>query len=299
MEPKQNYLMVGMVVVLIVVGLLGFTVWLAGLNKNADYNPYQTFVRESVNGLAVGSAVKYRGVDVGKVDAIEISRKDPARIHIIMMIDENTPITEGTVAVLQMQGITGVSYVELRGAVAGAPLIVAKGKNKMPVIPSARSEFRQIVDTVPDMLQKFTELAEKMGQFANDENQQRLTSILTNLDTFSQQVGGPNAEGRTLVQEMQGTLHEIRDTASTINGTVAGSRSDMQRILKSTVVALDKITKLTEATTDLSQEGYKDLRELQVEIKKTARELQSLSRELKENPSKVIIPVQAGGVKVD
>lgn len=299
MEPKQNYLMVGMVVVMIVAGLLGFTVWLAGLSQDTDYNPYQTFVRESVNGLAVGSAVKYRGVDVGKVSDIRISRKDPARIQILMQIEENTPITVGTVAVLQMQGITGVSYVDLRGAVAGAEPIRAKGENKMPIIPSAPSEFRQIVDTVPDMLQKFTELAEKLGMFASDENQKRLASILTNLDTFSQQVGGPNDDGKTMVQEMQSTLTEIRHTAETINGTVSGSRADTQRILKSTVVALDKITKLTEATTDLSQEGYKDLRDLQVEIKKTARELQALSRELKENPSKVIIPAQAGGVKVD
>lgn len=299
MEPKQNYLMVGMVVVLIVAGLLGFTVWLAGLGKDTDYNPYQTFVRESVNGLAVGSAVKYRGVDVGKVTDIRISRKDPARIQILMTVEENTPITVGTVAVLQMQGITGVSYVDLRGAVAGAEPIRAKDGGKIPIIPSAPSEFRQIVDTVPDMLQKFTELAQKLGMFASDENQKRLTSILTNLDTFSQQVGGTNADGQTMVQEMQRTLTEIRHTAEAINGTVNGSRADTQRILKSTVVALDKITKLTESTTTLSQEGYKDLRELQVEIKKTARELQALSRDLKENPSKVIIPVQAGGVKAD
>ena len=299
MEPKQNYLAVGAFVVAVAVFLLAFTVWLADLNKQGDTHPYQTFVKESVNGLAIGSLVKYRGVEVGNVTDIEISRKDPANIHIMMKIKDGTPITIGTVAVLQMQGITGVSYIELRGAVANGDLLQAKDDNEIPVIPSAPSEFRQIVDTVPDMLQKFTELANKMGQFANTENQQRVTSILTNLDNFSQQVGSQNENGKTLAQDMQQTVAEIKQTAATINQTVTGSRSDLQRILKNSSIALDKVTALTDSTKDISQQGYKDLREVQIEIKKTARELQDLSRELKENPSKVIIPPQSGGVHVN
>ncbi len=299
MEPKQNYVLVGSFVVALVAALLVFVIWLSDINKDTNTNPYQTFVRESVNGLAIGSPVKYRGVEVGKVVIIEISRKDPAKIHIVMQVDEDAPITVGTVAVLQMQGITGTSYIELRGAVAGGKPIQLKGKNKIPIIPSAPSEFRQIVDTVPDMLQKFTELANKMGQFANDENQKRVTSILTNMDSFSQQVGAANENGETMAQQMQKAVADIQKTASTINATVEGSRGDTQRILKQSVITLEKISRLTDSTSQLSQQGYRDLHELQIELKKTARELQALSREIKENPSKVIIPSQDGGVKVN
>ncbi|HEY1095906.1 MAG TPA: MlaD family protein [Alphaproteobacteria bacterium] len=298
MEPKQNYLIVGIFVVMLAIGLTGFVVWLSDANQNNAYKTYQTFVRESVNGLTVGSAVKYRGVIVGKVSKIAISKVDPAKIHIIMQVEEGTPITVGTVAVLQMQGITGISYIELRGAVAGAAAIPLKGKNKIPVIPSARSEFRQIVDTVPDMLQKFTELADKMGGFAKDENQQRFASILQNMDAFSAQVGDADENGKTLAQNMQEAVAAIKQAAAALNGTVEGSREDTRRILKNSVIALEKITKLTETTTQLSQDGYSDLHELQVELKKTARDLQGLSRNLKENPSQVIIPPQSGGVKV-
>jgi phospholipid/cholesterol/gamma-HCH transport system substrate-binding protein len=298
MEPKQNYLIVGIFVVMLAVGLMGFTVWLSDDDKNNSYTSYQTFIRESVNGLTVGSTVKYRGVIVGKVTKIAISKADPAKIHIVMQVQEGTPITVGTVAVLQMQGITGISYIELRGAAVGAEPIPLKGKNKIPVIPSAPSEFRQIVDTVPDMLQKFSELADKLGGFAADENQQRFASILQNMDTFSAQVGGADQDGKTLAQNMQEAVAEIKKVAAALNSTVGGSREDTRRILKNSVIALEKITKLTETTTQLSQDGYSDLQELQVELKKTARDLQSLSRNLKENPSQIIIPPQSGGVKV-
>jgi ABC-type transporter Mla subunit MlaD len=180
----------------------------------------------------------------------------------------------------------------------GAGPIPLKGNNKIPVIPSAPSEFRQIVDTVPDMLQKFSELADKLGGFAADKNQQRFASILQNMDTFSAQVGGADQDGKTLAQNMQEAVAEIKKVAAALNSTVGGSREDTRRILKNSAIALEKITKLTETTTQLSQDGYSDLQELQVELKKTARDLQSLSRNLKENPSQIIIPPQAGGVKV-
>ena len=291
MEPKQNYFMVGVFVLGAMIGIVVFVIWLAGAKQRGDYDVYQTFTTESVNGLSVGAAVKYRGVDVGQVTIIEISKRNPSKIHILMKIEEDTPITKGTVAVIQLQGITGVSYIEIKGAVAGAQKIEPTGKNKYPIIPSARSEFRQIVDTVPAMLEKFTELANKLGGFASDENQQKFATILTNLEAFSTGVGGQNEEGKTLVTELQNAIKEMAETAAGIKEITNGSRKDMQRIL-------DNTAKLTEDAGDLTKKSYNDIHQLSLEIKKTARDLQGLSRDLKENPSKIVIPAQSGGVSV-
>lgn len=298
MEPKQNYTIVGLFVLLAIVGVFGFVLWLSDIGKQGNFDLYQTFVNESVNGLTEGSAVKYRGVDVGKVVKIDIPRKNPNKVRIVMQVVETTPITVGTIAVLQMQGITGIAYIELRGAVAGGePIPLMKG-NKIPIIPSARSEFRQIVDTVPDMLQKFTELANKLNGFASEENKQRFDKILVNLESFSSGVGGQNENGQNLTQELQKTLTEVRLAASGIKEIANASRADTERVLKNSVVTIDKLNKLTDSTTELSRQGYRDLQKLLLEVKKTARELQTLSRELKDNPSQIIIPQQPGGVTV-
>jgi phospholipid/cholesterol/gamma-HCH transport system substrate-binding protein len=289
MEPKQNYLQVGIFVVVVVVAIAGFVVWLAGLDHR-DYNTYHTYVTESVNGLGVGSAVKYRGVDVGKVTIIKISKSDTSRIHIIMQIDAETPITKGTVAILQLQGITGISYIELKNVgTDNTPLLPT---NDTPaVIPSAPSEFRQIVDTIPAMLQKFTEVANKLNGFASDENQQRFASILANLDKFSNGVGGTDENGKSLVDELHQAVSSINDIASS-------SREDTQRILKATASTLDKISRLTDNTGKLTQKSAADLQQVLLEIKKTARDLQNLSGDIKNNPSQIVIPSQPGGVHV-
>ncbi|MDB5478693.1 MAG: transport system substrate-binding protein [Alphaproteobacteria bacterium] len=297
MEPKQNYLRVGVFVVSLVVAILGFVIWMAGSSNDEDLKTYQTFVSESVNGLTVGSAVKYRGVDVGQVTVIEISHRSPSKIHIVMQVLDNTPITKGTVAILQMQGITGIAYIELRGTVAGGEPIQTIGKNRLPIIPSAPSEFRQIVDTIPDMLEKFTEVANKLGKFASKENSERFSNILLNLEKFSTAVGGEDGNGNSLIKELQKAVAEMGPAAAGIKDIANNSREDTQRILKNTALTMDKIGRLTDDTGQLTQKSYNDLHELQIEIKKTTREIQSLSRNIKENPSQIIIPTQQGGVK--
>jgi phospholipid/cholesterol/gamma-HCH transport system substrate-binding protein len=291
MEPKQNYLHVGIFVVTIIVAMICFVIWLAGFDQR-DYTTYHTYVSDSVNGLGRGSAVKYRGVDVGKVTIIRISKSDPSKIHIIMDIDTDTPITEGTVAILQLQGITGISYIELKNVQPGKPRLDKNSdSDAMLLIPSAQSEFRQIVDTVPAMLQKFTELANQFKGFASPENQQKFSEILVNLQNFSQGVGATDANGKTLAQE----LHEA---VTSINDIATNSREDTKKILKTTAATLEKIGKLTDNTGKVTQQSAADLQQLLVEVKKTARDLQALSGELKDNPSKIVIPNQPGGVTV-
>lgn len=298
MEPKQNYLMVGLFVLLVMAGIVGFTVWLADLGKNGDFRTYQTFVNESVNGLTAGSAVKYRGVDVGKVTIIDIPRKSPDKVRIVMQVGLDTPITDETVAVLQMQGITGIAYMELKGSTVDGKSIALKGNNKIPVIPSAPSEFRQIVDTIPDMLEKFTELADKLGAFASPENQERFKTILTNTESFSQTVGAKNADGKTMIEELRRTVDEVRLAAKNVKEIAQASRSDTQRLLESSAATVEKISRLTDDASVLSKQGYQELQELLIEVKKTARDLQSLSQTLKDNPAQIIYPKQEGGVAV-
>lgn len=296
MEPEQKYLMVGVFVVAVVAGLLVFAVWLSGLSARGGYDLYQTYFMESVNGLNMGAPVKYRGVDVGKVSKIEIAKDNPANIHIEMQIVRGTPITIGTTATLQMQGITGTSYIELKGALADQPLLKSQYSETIPVIPSTPSQLQQIVNSVPEILQKVSDLTDHLNAFASEENSQRFTNIMTNLETFSKDVGSDGG-GASLMAELRTTSEEIGKAAHALTEIANNSKADTQRILKSTSVTIDKINTLVDSTGQLSQQGYKDLNALLIEMKKTARDIQNLSRNLKENPSQIVIPQQQGGVK--
>ena len=110
--------------------LAGFTVrsrhrndagvlWLASggaWQKKVDL--YRAIEDESVAGLNLNAPVKYNGVDVGKVRAIELDHANPNRVNLLFAIERGTPIREDTIAVLKTQGLTGIAYVELSGGAA-------------------------------------------------------------------------------------------------------------------------------------------------------------------------------------
>ncbi len=151
MDTNTHYLKIGLFVLvfisLLVIGLL----WLSVGFNSQNNKFYQVFMRESVTGLSVKAPVKYNGVDVGFVATIKLSRKDPQRVELLLAIANDVPIYQGTVAQLQTQGLTGISYVNLHGGNPALPLITAKDNQRYPVIPPSPSLFTRL-DTAVDSL---------------------------------------------------------------------------------------------------------------------------------------------------
>lgn len=67
MEPRVNYALVGLFVLVLTGVFLVFTLWLVGVGPTADYRTYAVYPPESVAGITAESLVKFQGVDVGKV----------------------------------------------------------------------------------------------------------------------------------------------------------------------------------------------------------------------------------------
>src|SRR3546814_14998593 len=85
METRANYIMVGCFVLLLVFGLLGFVLWLAKFQFEAEFARYDIVFESTVIGLRVGSPVRYRGVRVGEVTSVDL---DPVRPHAIRVHHE-------------------------------------------------------------------------------------------------------------------------------------------------------------------------------------------------------------------
>ena len=54
MEPKVNYLLVGLFVVVLGAASLAVVLWLSKGDYRGVYDRYYTYMRESVSGLSVG-----------------------------------------------------------------------------------------------------------------------------------------------------------------------------------------------------------------------------------------------------
>ena len=83
---------------------------------------YRTVFR-SVPGLTVGDEVRYGGMLVGSVKAMEIDPTDPTRILIDFQVRGETPIQSDTRATITQVGLLGEPYLNLEpGTARGEPL---------------------------------------------------------------------------------------------------------------------------------------------------------------------------------
>ena len=111
MENRAHALAAGIFTLVLGTALAAVALWFS--KDDIKLIPYLMTTSSSVTGLKVEAPVRYRGVDVGKVDDIAIDSANGGRVRIRIGVKEGTPITKSTYAQLGYQGITGLAYVLL------------------------------------------------------------------------------------------------------------------------------------------------------------------------------------------
>jgi len=190
MEPKVNYMIVGLFVVLLGVALLGGILWLSRTDYRGVYDRYYTYMTESVSGLSTDASVKYRGVDVGRVKEIMLDPANPEQVRLALDLVRGTPVKENTVAVLETQGLTGLTTVNLTGGTRDSPLLTAKPGETYPVIKSGSSFYFRLDNALssiltdeafPRLLANLNGLTQEARGAVDEQNRAALKQILADL----------------------------------------------------------------------------------------------------------------------
>ena len=220
METRANHVWVGAVTLVLMAALAAFVIWIARLNAS-NQNEYDIFFSQSVDGLAKGSQVAFAGVPVGQIKAIELWRKDPSFVRVRISVDDEVPILLGTTATIQ-GSFTGVSNIQLNGAVKDAPPITELGPEGVPVIPTKRGGLGDLLLNAPLLLERLATLTEKMTGLLSDRNQESITNILTNTDRMSGDLAKATPQIERTMAELQMTLRQASATLANFE-RVAGS----------------------------------------------------------------------------
>ncbi len=134
MENKSHALMAGIFTIVLLIAAVLIALW---FNRDrVERVPYEIATTLSVPGLNPQAGVRYRGLDVGRVDAVLFDPQKPGQILIRFSVSKDTPITRSTFATLSYQGVTGLAYVQLDDD-GKDPTLLPSTKNKV-----ARIELR-------------------------------------------------------------------------------------------------------------------------------------------------------------
>ncbi|MDO6416031.1 MlaD family protein [Sphingomonas sp. BIUV-7] len=226
MENRSNNILVGSIVLVLLLVTVVFLIWLAGFGGSSEKR-YDILFKTSVDGLAKGSAITFSGVPVGKVEDIAIMPDQPELIRVRIAIKNDTPILQGTTATIAGVGFTGVSQINLDGAVQNAPPIDQPGPWGYPLIPPKTGGLGALLNNAPRLLEKLTVLTERVSDLLNPDNQRSITGILQHIDTLSGSLAdrGPEiaatlAQARTAVKQAGDAAEKIGALADTTNQNV-------------------------------------------------------------------------------
>ena len=217
MEPKVNYTLVGLFIALLGVALLAGMLWLSRTDYRGVYDRYYTYMDESVSGLSNDSSVKYRGVDVGRVKEVILNTDNSEQVRIALDLVRGTPVKEDTFAVLETQGLTGITTVNLRGGTRAAPILKAQPGENYPVIKSQPSFYAQLGST-----------------FERLTANQQLPALLVNLNNLAQ-----DARSVLDVQSRADVKRALADLAQ-ITRVIASRRSELADGIVKADAALDR-----------------------------------------------------------
>jgi phospholipid/cholesterol/gamma-HCH transport system substrate-binding protein len=149
MASRATKFLIGLFVITGTMIAVIIIIWVGAADFFMSGSTYVTYFDESVQGLQADSAVKYRGVEVGKVKSINVA-PDYRLIEVVMKVNLTEDLQSHTETQLRTAGITGIVFIELDqvkpGEKPSSPTIGFE--TKYPVIPSRRSDIsRFLADT--------------------------------------------------------------------------------------------------------------------------------------------------------
>lgn len=177
MESKLNYTIVGLFVVILTTAMLSFAYWLTKSYGVQVYDTYYVHLTESVAGLNIDAAVKYRGVDVGTVTNIGINPENPEEVRLALEINRDTHIKTDTTAAISYYGITGLAFIELKGMDKNAPLLKVVD-DTVPVIPSRPSAIKRIDQSLSQLAEKSAKTLDNINRLFGDKNLKNIEDLL-------------------------------------------------------------------------------------------------------------------------
>ena len=297
-----SFLIIGFSILLIIIILL------IGSEFTERRDLYQIVYEDtSVAGLQIGSAVLFRGIRIGRVEAINIDRESINSIIVTISVVSGTPVKSDQLATLVSVGITGIKQIELSGGTNESPFLKSGD-----TIIAGRTLFDSLTDSAEIMVYRIEQVLENLVAFTGSANQERFSSILQsidqvttdtelsiistikNVDIITDELTVATAAAKEILVKLNDLLSDDRvsniiSNTETISASLAEiDFSKTNDILERTNEAINRAA-LTIARIDaVVQRNSPDLTAIIEELREALENLSEFTRVITEDPSILI-----------
>ncbi len=243
---------------------------LAGLQVWEKRAVFKVRFAEEISGLEVSAPVKYQGLRIGRVEDMVIAPDDPTAIEVTLGLDPRTVLYEGTEAVLDRSGLTGLKTINLTPGDATKSRLVPGS-----TIPAGQSFVDRITGRAEAIALKMELITDQLADWTKPANRARVERLLENTTTLAKEVEGFLATNR---EPTRAALQGVAQASATVAGLGGEGAQSLKVVRDEAVKTFEEArTTLRELRRPLSQVDPKEVAQV---VSSTERAMRSLDNRL-------------------
>ena len=294
METRASNIAVGIFVLALVVGAIGFVFWVGKYSEKVAMSDHYVRFAGSVAGLDVGSNVLFGGIPIGHVTGVAVDPVETSLARVDLSVDSSVPIRKDSQAVLAMQGITGGVMVEISRGTETSPKLAPGAE-----IRSGYSQLELLLSGAPQMIAKGNAFLDRATAFLSDDNAAAVAHTLRNIDTLTALLAADSGKFDTLLTQGTDTLRqlntmsaEFQKLATDLRGTTGrlGAEADNTLMSESFSRSSERFSQLLDdnrqPVRDFTSTGLYELTQMITEVRLLAQTMNRISIQIERDPAR-------------
>lgn len=252
------------------------------LTKHKTY--YCVFQGESIQGLQKGADLKLNGVNIGFVQEIGFDSLDYRKLRITLNIFEQYTIKDDMVGTLEMNGITGLKFINLTGGAPEAAIVEPGGEiaTKLSFMADMKARTEVILNKVDTTIMEVNRL------ISPDSD---ISQILKNVNYITKDVKEFTDIAVSKIDLISGkvdsTMGHVMNISQNIDNATEEftQKSDIPKFLNDINETVISLKTLSESLTLTFGQSREDLSATMLDLRETMQNINDLSILLLDNPS--------------
>jgi phospholipid/cholesterol/gamma-HCH transport system substrate-binding protein len=296
MERDAHYAAVGIATVALLAALAVFTIWLARLQFNNDYDVYDIVFYGPVRGLSEGGEVHFNGIRVGEVTDLNLDPNKGDQVIARIRIDGTTPVRVSSRAQLEPQGITGLNYIQITAGDANSAILKTQyPDNVIPVIQSQPSPIAELLSGSGTVLAQTVDALNRINRVLSDDNVRSFSTSLKNVESLTaelearkgmfEQLEQALAKANSAIGEYEALGAEARRLVETDGRSAIANINSAAEEARGAIATINRTAEGVEGPlTDFTATGLPQLQQSIQGLEDATRSLEGLVDEVRASP---------------
>ncbi len=296
MERNANYALVGLIFTVLLIATIVFVLWLTNFAFSQRYDTYDVIFHGPISGLSRGGDVQFNGIKVGEVSDITLDPNDPNLVHAMARVRSDTPVRQDSLASLEPQGITGVTFIQITAGTRTLPLLKdVTPPGKPLVIQSKPGALSGLLAGGGDVMQRAVETLNRINRVLSDDNIKRFSDTMDNVRDVTAELRKRKAiigDADEAIKDADTAVRQVTSVAKTAQGLLDANGKPMLTKITDAATQIEgaasdlrgMIAKLKQPTSDFATNGLPQVTRAIASLQSATEHLDHLIAEVEANP---------------